>query len=277
MGGIFIKRLVINKNKIIIFLSWCIFEAYTLLSLFITKNLSVKIFTNNHLLNAFYWLSPTFSVIQTGNFLVTWGGIISSIIGSILPLGNRTIKTHLLFLIKLNFSFIITSIFTTYLFEEIYFSSVIPFSIQILYHSFQMFFGTFLFLTYWSFVGFGLKLILNKGLIVAIICFFEQVFEHYFIFIYKPELELYLPYALSREIIIRNYPFWDSTSWASVNNTVAYANNSLILNNHFEPLKVSNLWIIAILLGYLIIIFIRPFFQLIKKKSSKAEVLDNAN
>lgn len=257
-----------NKYKFIILLGF-IFEIFTLISLFIIKNLSFKISIINNPLNVFYWLSPSFAIIQTGSFIIAWGGFISSIMGIILPKEMYKLKSPFntfLIILKINFIYLVNSILTTFIFEKINFSSKIPFSINIAIHSIQMFGATILFLTFWALIGLGVKLIINNKFLSIIICLIEPMFEHYFLFIRMRQLELYLPYALSRELITKSFPFWDTTSWASVKNTVAYASTSLILNNKFQPIYVSSVWILVFLICYLFTIYAKHFIKFLNKK-----------
>ena len=139
-----------------------------------------------------------------------------------------------------------------------------------------MFIGVLVFLTFWSLFGLGLRLTIGDNLIAALTCTAGQIVEHYYVFRVYPQLELFLPFALSREIIIRNFPFWDINSWASIKNTFAFASTTIILDSKLHPIHVSNIWIFAFLVGYLFILFLKPFFYFTKAKIGKNGGLENA-
>lgn len=263
----------------ILFCLWLFFELLMIASLLLTKYLYLGISAANPSLNVSYWLSPGCAIIQTGNLIVPWGGIISSILGSLIPLiykSRSKVKT-IIFILKTNTVFILTSILTTILFELIYFTSIITFSSNIAYHSMLMFIGVLVFLTFWSLFGLGLRLTIGDNLITALTCTAEQIVEYFYIFRVKPQLELFLPYALSREIVIRNFPFWDINSWASINNTFPFASMTIILDSKLHPIYVSNTWIFAFLTGYIIVLYLKPFKYFILKKIDKSGGLENAS
>jgi len=246
-----------------LYILWIIFESLMIVSLLLTRDLALKILLVNESLNVYYWLSPEFAVIQAGNLIIAWGGIISGIMGSIIPANmyKKPLRT-VLYIITCNSTFFITSIIITYIFGSYYFPSQGEFTTEIAYHSFLMFMG--------------LKITINNSIIASILCSFDQIIEHYHIYLLKPQLGLYLPYSLSREIVTKNFPFWDYSSWASVNNTVAFASTSIIRDSHLQRINVSSLWIFSLLAGYLLLIYLKPYLKFINTREIKErEIIGN--
>ncbi len=166
---------------------------------------------------------------------------------------------------------IISSI-TTFLFEALTISLWIPLSVDIIIHSIQMFSVTLIYLIFWCGIGLGIKLIFRNNILSLVICFIEQIFERYILQLYIPQLIMYSPFSLSKEIVIRQFPFWDTSSWASVDNTVAYANMSMIVDKHLKPVFVSYAWIISFLIIYMILIYLIPFIKFISTKGTNKYV-----
>lgn len=242
-----------------------IFQIAILISLFFIKDLSSKVHSYNSNLDATYWLTPSFSVIQTGNIIASWGGIILSVMGSAFPkklYKDKSIIKIIPLVLFFNCVFFIFSSLITLLFSLINFNKMVVLPHYLILHSLLMFIGVIIYLTFWFFIGFGLKLTFKYNFLSAIFCFVEQVFEVCFIFLHSPQLEQYLPLGLSRELITKNFTFWDTSSWASASNTVAYANSSLILNANWQ---VKNVNIIYILIALIIYILISYLFPVLKK------------
>ena len=265
------------KNKRT-FSIWIIFEILTLVSLFIIKDLSGRVNATNGTLDAYYWLSPVYSIIQTGSFIVTWGGYVACIFGSLISekvLKLQQIPRIVKYIIIVNTIFLVISSVTTFIFEKVFIPSKVSPSYDIIYHSITMFIATLLYLCFWSCIGYGVSLIFKRNIFSVCICIFEQIFEHNFLFAHFPQLELFLPYALSRQLVIINFPFWDTTSWASVSNTVAYANMPMILDKELQPINVSILWIIAFLAVYLALANIKLVINLFNKKITMERELND--
>lgn len=220
--------------------------------------------------NIFYWLAPTFAMIQTGNLIIFWGGTLSCIAGvlvpSILKYKQLTqIFATVLFLFLVNLEFLMISVFGTYFYEKIFIQIHINPCSEIIGHSLKMLLGTYLFLLFWSLIGYGLKLSLPYKTLAIFAGILIQVIEYAFIILNKPSLEKYLPFALSRQLVVSQFPFWEPGSWAEVPGTIYYANTPMIVDDKYNILSISHWWIIIFLFWYLSLVYVLPIVRYFSK------------
>ncbi|PYG87300.1 hypothetical protein LY28_02205 [Ruminiclostridium sufflavum DSM 19573] len=275
------KQKLYYKHYIILF-SFLFFIGM-IISVLLAKETAYKILSSSYAdINVFYWLNPKFCVIQTGNFILLKGGIFSSIFGIVLPESKQSnILLQILSILKKlvmgTGAFLLTSIFTLYFLEKI----LIPVSpkqninINILIYSVKMFIAVYIFLIFWAIIGHGIKLTFCKIPIALIIGISVQFLEIYGIFYYlhSPFLK-YLPTALSRQIVVYQFPCWEYGSWANVKSAFPFASSPIIIDKYYQFVKVSYVWIFCFLTWYVLLVYIKPFLKYITNNSSKNEVYD---
>jgi hypothetical protein len=222
---------------------------------------------------AFYWLSPSYAGIQFGNILLMWGGILSVIVGACYPLLS---KAEFLFNLKIlmrmftnilarNLIYTCTSLFSVFV-TELFLSGfrLTNFSLSIFVHSIQMFTGVYVHFLFWIIVGLGLSLTFKRKTLGALIGAIIQLSEVFIIFPFYPTMEKYLPTAISRLLIVDQFPFWDPNTWAGSIPVTALASTPLTVNEKYQLIKLNNLWILTFLLIYLCIVYLLPVFRLFK-------------
>ncbi|MFZ3130036.1 MAG: hypothetical protein WA125_02770 [Desulfosporosinus sp.] len=217
-------------------------------------------------LNIFYWLTPSFAVIQTGNLILLWGGALACIFGTTIPdikesqSLNHIIRNIILIVVFI-LEFSVISIVSTYIYEKIFISIQINLTINILQHSIKMFIATYLYLLFWALLGYGLKLSLKYKILAIIIVLIIQIAEYFYIIIQNPSLEKYLPYALSRQIVASQFPFWEDGSWAAIPGTIIYASSPMIVDDRYNILFIKPWLIFMFLLWYLFLAYALFIFR----------------
>lgn len=229
--------------------------------------------------NIFYWLDPTFAMIQTGNLIIFWGGALSCVAGvlvpSILKYKQLTqILVSALFIFLINLEFLMVSVFGTYIYEKIFIQIHVNQSISIIGYSINMLLGTYLFLLFWSLMGYGLKLSLTYKTLAIAAGLLIQIIEYSFIILNKPSLEKYLPFALSRQLVVSQFPFWEPGSWAEIPGTIYYASTPMIVDDNYNILSTSHWWIVVFLFWYLSLVYVLP---IIRSLSISKEANDSVN
>lgn len=253
-----------------------------LLSIHLTRSYALTIesklnYTNTY--GVFYWLAPTFSIIQTGNLILLWGGALSYIAGVLVPTRlkykgfNQLFATGLL-LAAINLEFLLVSVLSTFAYEKIFIRFQVNPSFSILKYSLKMFFVTFLFLLFWSLLGYGIKLSFRYKILAILTGILVQIAEYGFIIFQRPSLEKYLPFALSRQLVVSQFRFWEPGSWAAVPGTIKYASTPMIVDAKYNILLVSPWWVAIFLFWYLSLVYILPIFRML---TSSKEVNDNIN
>ncbi len=264
-----------TKNYIFIFLFLFIIAALT--SAYSAQKTGIEITKNNNI-NVFYWLQPKFCIIQTGNFILLKGGILAFLFGSILPL--RESKKVLLNFINIlkaillgNLAFLLTSILSICLFEII----IIPKGVNkydmncnILFQSIKMFIAVYIFLSFWAIMGHGLRLTFSSIPITVFIGISIQLIEIYGVFNYfqSPILK-FLPTALSRQIVVYQFPFWENGSWANIKSVFCFASTPIIIDKYYHFVKVNYPWISCFLIWYILLAFLKPISKYILNCSTK--------
>lgn len=224
----------------------------------------------------FYWLSPTFAVIQTGNLILLWGGALSCIAGVAAPAmqkyqGSDLLFRNILLISVFNLEFLLFSILGTYIYEKLFIHVQISFRFNILHYSLTMFAVTYLFLLFWSLIGYGLKLSLRRRTLAVLVGIIIQIAEYSFIIFQRPSLEKYLPFALSRQLVVSQFPFWEPGSWAAVPGTLKYASSPMIVDDKYNILSVSPWWIVAFLSWYLSLVYVLPIIRNLSKSKGVNE------
>lgn len=258
------KRYFLRFQLIFIML----FIIFMLLTIHLTRNYALSITSDTF--GVFYWLSPTLSIIQTGNLILAWGGILSCIAGVFIPTKHKEFDLNQLlstvFLLAIfNFEFLLASILSTFTYEKLFIDFQVNPNFNVFQNSFKIFSATYLFLLFWSLIGYGLKLSFRFKSLSIFIGVFVQITEHYFIILYKPAIEKYLPFALSRQLVISQFPFWTPGSWAAVPGTIKYASTPMIVDAKYNLLVVSPWWEFAFLFWYLSIVYVIPTIKISNK------------
>ena len=229
----------------------------------VARKIAVTInYLPNHPQNVFYWLSPSFAIIESGNLLLQWGGIVSCVAGIIIPenikMNNNIdiLKKILLLFIYTTF-FSIISICSTYIYELVYIKSNFNLDHKEIY-SFMMFISMLFYLYFWALIGYGLKLTFANKFICIVIGVFIQLHDMFFLIKYRPELEIYSITALSHQIIVDRFRFWDSNSWAYNIYAYPFASSSLIVDKNYNTINASETYVVLLLLWYLSLVYIYP-------------------
>ena len=265
------------SNKLIRFqiIFMVLFSFFALLSIHFTRNYALSIesqLINPIINNIFFWLSPTFAVIQTGNLIISWGGVLSCIVGVLVPKIQKFKSVPQLlvtwcFLFFLNIEFLAISVLSTYTYERIFINNHSYSTFSITEHSICMFIGAFIFLLFWSLIGYGLKLTFSLKTIAIIVGVLVQIAEYTFIILYMPSLEKYLPFALSRFLVTNQFRFWENGNWASIPGITSFASNSMILDNNYNIVTINLWWVPAFLLWYLSLVYALPIVRIISRSS----------
>ncbi|EMS72845.1 hypothetical protein [Ruminiclostridium cellobioparum] len=255
-----------------------VFIIGTIISFYTTRNTAVKILESHPEFNVFYWLSPEFCVIQTGNFILLCGGIFACIFGTILPSEKNNFLLQIFSTMKKlligNFIFWVTSILTSFILEELTISYVrnINISKDILFHSLKMFIAVYIFLSFWGMIGYGLKLTFSNIPIALILGTSIQLLEIYVIFFYlKSTFLKFLPTALSRQIVVYQFPFWELDSWANVKSVIPFASAPLIMDKSLQLVKINYIWIFCFLIWYLLLVYFKPMYKYVLYNLQKKE------
>lgn len=261
-----------------------IFIIGTIISFYTTRNTAVKILGTHPEFNVFYWLSPEFCVIQTGNFILLFGGIFACIFGTILPSERNNILLQTFSTMKKlligNFIFLVTSILTSFILEELTIPHVrnINISKDILFHSLKMFIAVYVFLSFWGMIGYGLKLTFSNIPIALILGTSIQLLEIYVIFFYlKSTFLKFLPTALSRQIVVYQFPFWKLDSWANVKSVIPFASGPIIMDKSLQLVKINYIWIFCFLTWYILLAYLTPIIKYIIhfQKDETSDIIEN--
>lgn len=254
-----------------------LFSFFALLSIHLTKVYGLLIesqLTDPIITNIFFWLSPTFAVIQTGNLIITWGGVLSCIGGILVPEIKKFKSVPQLFvtwffLFILNIEFLIISILSIYSYEKIFINTQSSSTFSVIEHSIDIFIGAFLFLLFWSLIGYGLKLTFSFRTIALIVGVLVQVTEYTFIIINMPSLEKYLPFALSRFLVTNQFRFWENGNWAAIPGITNFASSSMIVDDYYNIVTINLWWVAAFLIWYLSLVYVLPIVRILSKSSEK--------
>jgi hypothetical protein len=206
---------------------------------------------------AFYWMNPRYAFIQATNNMLFLGGFISCCFGSLLKINNLKNKS-IEILIFCNIFNTVACIFSTWLYLLImhkYKGNTTDFNI--FSRSLQSFTGFYLYICFWSFFGHKLRFIIGNKIIAIIIMFSDQILELFVIQKSKLMFLLqFLPTTLSRELVIKQFPFWIEGTWIYKLKVFSYANVTPVLNNHFQPKNLNPIWIYSILIIYMVVVSI---------------------
>ena len=222
--------------------------------------------------DVYYWLSPTFAGIQAGNNILLWSGMLSCICSSILSAKHLPRLFSLkAFGILLFFSFMNTVICvaTTWGYEEIMFTRNQPLTLELVVHTMHMIAGMFFFITFWSLFGYGLRLTLNSRFIASMAGSMIQLAEIFLIMRTYPKIEIYLPTALSRQVIVDNFPFWDVHSWAYQPNAFSFASSPMLVDNKYNILHIGWTWVVVFLIWYLLVVYVVPVVKEVQNKHER--------
>lgn len=262
--NIFINKLKsLKKNLKKSFILYIIAGLLSSIWEFITANMVYK--STGNYLYSYFWLDPNYAFIQFANNMLLIGPFISSIIGINIKIKNlNNILEDIFILNIINVIFCSTSTYICFLIFNKYNNQVIHFNL--LFKSIQMMVAFYIFINFWTLFGFLINAIFKKGLISSLLILSIQIFEIFIV----PQLGIfnilsYMPTTLSREIIIKQFPFWIKGSWCYKLGVFSYANVTPILDNNYNIKSFNIFYVYFILLSYLLILyFILKFMKALK-------------
>lgn len=265
------KRILIPKSGQFNCLYIIIFLIFTAITFVVTKH-SANVVTSKGVSAylSLYWLSPRFFALIGENLMLLFGGILSVLGGALVPINvgrdSMSLIKTIYQLILLNILTLISSLILLLLLELIYIPLRGNIDIDLVKHSCEMFLAISMFLIFWSLIGLGLKITFNSALFSFVIGICFQILEIYVNIRYNPQLEIYLPTALSREIVVTQFPFWIPDSWANVKGVVVYASSSMLVDKYYREVTLGKYWVPIMLSYYLCIVFILPVVRIIFAK-----------
>ncbi|MHB8073282.1 hypothetical protein [Desulfosporosinus fructosivorans] len=223
---------------------------------------------------AFYWLSPHFFAIVGENLMLLISGILSCVGGSVVPISKEggsaiSLVKAIYRLVLLNIIALISSLLLLLCMELI----IVPLrgniDVSIVFHSSEIFLAMMMFLTFWSLIGLGLRITLNSVALSLAIGICIQLAEVFVIYRYVPQIEIYLPTALSRNLVVSQFPFWILGSWANVEGAVIFANSPMLVNKYYQNVALGAYWVPIMLAYYVAIVFILPTVRIILGQHTK--------
>lgn len=279
-----LKRKTLNYKQYIVLFSFLFFIAI-ISSVLSARDMAFKVLESSHeKVNVFYWLRPKFCVIQMGNFILLKGGILACLFGVVIVQSEkRNILFNILYILKkllIGISiFLITSIFTLYFVEKLVISADISqqdVNINIVFYSIKMFIAVYVYLLFWAVIGHGIKLTFSNNIPIALLIGVSiQLLEVYGVFYYLhlPILK-FLPTALSRQIVVYQFPFWEYGSWANIKSVFCFASTPIIIDKSYQFVKVNYVWIFCLLAWYILLAYIKPVIKYIIINLKKDEITD---
>ena len=210
--------------------------------------------------NYFYWFSPNFVVIQTINHLLLPFSILSFLVGNIVTERQSKIMKNIKKSIKSIFFNLLISIITTLICELFVGMRIEKSDFNVILLSLTMFVYAMIFMVFWALLGYGLKLSFNSKFSSLIVGITYQIFEYIHINRFYPQFSKYLPLALSRELVVNQFPYWLNKSWLPGTNSVAYFANASFIRDK----SVTIFWVFSFLIFYLLIAFIPAFISYVK-------------
>ncbi|WP_407311793.1 hypothetical protein [Desulfosporosinus sp. SB140] len=223
---------------------------------------------------AFYWLSPRFFALVGENLMLLISGILSCVGGAVVPINKEggsalSLVKAICRLVLLNLIALILSLLLLLCMELIIVSFRGNIDISIVYHSSEIFLAMMIFLIFWSLIGLGLRITFNSVVLSLAIGICIQLTEVFVIYRYVPQIEIYLPTALSRNLVVSQFPFWIPGSWANVEGAVIFANSSMLVNKYYQNVALWKYWVPIMLVYYVAIVFILPTVRIILGQHTK--------
>lgn len=210
----------------------------------------------------YYWLNYKVSFIQFGNNMIIFSGVLSCAFGVFIPIKKRNNKKDIDNIIQWNFlytlssaifSFVVSFIISSFLIK----SSEIVIHFNLFFRSICMLTGYFLYMTFWSLFGYSLKTIFKRRIIIFTSICLVQYIE---LFLLKDvsfyKLNLFLPTSLSRELVVKQFPFWKEGNWSNIPGVFPLGNVTMMHNEFYELIDIPFIWVLFMLSLFLII----PFF-----------------
>ena len=183
----------------------------------------------------------------------------------IIPRKTKTYKYTKLditpfYILIANLFFVISSVIGTCIFELFLTpQNIVSHSCTtIINHSFKAFIYQYIFLLFWAFAGYGLRLTFLNKIFASIFIAVIQLVETYVIFHFKPEILKYFPTSLSRQLILNNFNFWNPESWVNAKSAITYITAPMIVDKSYIPITVSYFYIIVLLIWYLVLAYLVP-------------------
>jgi hypothetical protein len=258
------------KYEVVFIIIYLIFAILTSVSAITMARNFESVYSN--IRYAYYWMNYKVAFISFANNMLVISGIISVIFGSFLPKYKKK-RENIEFAIIYNFIYSLLAATTTFLmlflFTDRYTFSV---DFNIIYRSICMIIGFYMYIMFWTLFSYGVRETLRIKFIIAPLLIFEQVFE----IIYLVRMNIFkfnsiLPTSMSRELVIQQFPFWKSESWASMKGVFHYGNISMMHNQYYVPTNVSSLWVYFVLFLYICLAYALPLLKK-EKNSDKSKV-----
>lgn len=221
--------------------------------------------------HSYYWLQPVYCVIQTGNNILSIGGVAAVFMGACIPcIPSFSAKIILPFLVGLEFVFVASV--TTYIYEvaTVPIHGEILFTKSIFLHSVSMFSGAYAYLTFWILIGYGVMLTISSRILAILISVGIQFIELHLLLFHAPQILRYLPTALSRELVVTRFPWYAPGSWAHQEHTLTFASSELTVDSMYHVVHSGLLRPTILLVWYLGICYLMPFLRHFKTSRSNA-------
>lgn len=250
---------IIRKKYIIVLLMFLVYAVYCN---YLNYKIAYNLYNNNvSEYIAFYWLQNKFILIQSANNMVTYGGCIAVILGCIVD--DKNYKKNIIVTIILGY---LVFILIGLIFGLIKNPSLITKeSFSIIEKSIKIVLAIVLYLLFWSFLSYRIKQKSNAIITILALCG-EQLFEVYQIFLKNPsKLSVFLPTAVSRELVVKQFPFWIRGSWVYNINTFCYSNSTILIDGNSNYIDLRYWQIILILLTYMVLVNISNLYEQIRK------------
>lgn len=208
---------------------------------------------------SYYWMDPQLAPIRYVNNMVMISGFSSCALG--IYISKKKITEFIEYNLKVNMIGIIIGSFLTWLclfVVQKFNNSNLEFNN--LYRTSILLVSYYIFVLYWTAVGYLVKLIMNNKLISLIFLFSIHVFELFFApYFGIVNILKYFPATLSRELIFKQFPFWIKGTWAEELKVFSYAN----VNSIYSTFSASIFYIYGMLFISLMSLYV---LYLVKNK-----------